>query len=151
MKRSRNQEFVLGVTTIAILALLLGTVVFVRPLFRARGRDVVIRFAHEDGMAPLKVGSAVVLGGAMQVGTVRNVRVVQAESTPAAPEKRIYFEVRAQISAGVPLYGDCEITTGQPAIGGAGYVLIVNVGTPGVALEEPLIGKPPQSFGAAIN
>jgi ABC-type transporter Mla subunit MlaD len=150
--RQRQQDFVLGLTAIVFLGLFLGTVIFLYPNLGARGQELVIHFRHEDGMAPLKPGSAVLLGGSIAVGHVRDIHIAAVQDKPGAgrPEHTI-FVVRTEVEAGLKLYGDCQITTDQPAIGGSGFVTILNVGTPGHLLVQPIEGRAPQSFQAAIG
>ena len=153
MKKTRNQDFVLGLTTLVVIALLVSTVLFIYPLLRGGGREIVVYFDHERGMAPLKEGSPVILGGALTVGSVTHVEIHQIEPTAQSGRKHpeTVFAVRAEISPDVPLYGGCKITTDQPAIGGSGSVSILHVGVPGRELEQPIHGLPPQSLAAAIS
>ena len=146
----RGENFALGLTTIALLALVLGTVLFLYPALRGGGRAVEIHFRHEDGMAPLKAGSMVLLADAVDVGRVRSVQIREYPATASQPARTV-FVVAAEIREDVPLYGECRITTNQPAIGGSGYLSILRVGTPGKPLKEPIEGLPPQTFQAAIG
>lgn len=146
----RKQDFVLGLATIGMLALFLGTILFLYPLFKTTGKRVEIHFPHTEGLAPLKPGSQVILGGSLTVGRVVEVKLQEVTPTPTAPDP-VVFAVTAEIDRAVELFGDCKITSDQPAIGGNGFVSILDVGTPGVALQEPIHGLPPQSFAAAIG
>ncbi|MCK4343543.1 MAG: hypothetical protein KAY37_17660 [Phycisphaerae bacterium] len=150
--KQRSQDFALGLTVIVVLGLFLGTIIFLYPLFHARGWELEIHFSHEHGMAPLKSGSAVILGGSMEVGRVREVRV-EREVTYSldGQEEHTVFVVMAEVNKDVKLHGNCQITTDQPAIGGNGFVSILNVGTPDVPLTGPIQGLPPQSLAAAIG
>jgi ABC-type transporter Mla subunit MlaD len=151
MKR-RRQDFALGLTAIVFVAAFLATVLFLYPSMQTGGRPVEIRFPHEEGLAPLKVGSSVLLSGSIEVGRVTDLQIEQLlVPTPLSPQKRTFFVVKADIRKDVPLYGNCKITTDQPAIGGNGFVSILNVGTPDVPLTGPVIGLPPQSLSAAIS
>jgi ABC-type transporter Mla subunit MlaD len=150
--KQRQQDFALGLAAIVFVALFLATVIFLYPRMQAAGREVVIRFPHEEGLAPLKVGSPVMLAGSFEVGRVRDLHVEQLFVPGAGgPQKRTFFVVHAEIREDVALYGNCQITTDQPAIGGAGFVSILNVGTPDVPLSGPVNGLPPQSLSAAIS
>lgn len=150
--KQRKQDFALGMTAIVVLGVFLGTILFIYPALQARGRTVQIHFRHEVGMAPLKRGSAVLLGGSLEVGRVRDVRIVQEpDPNPPAGRQRTVFVVEAELRRNFPLYGNCEITTDQPAIGGSGFVTIISVGTPGVPLPRVIEGQPPQSFAATLG
>ncbi len=46
MKKTRNQDFVLGLTTLVVIALLVSTVLFIYPLLRGGGREIVVYFDH---------------------------------------------------------------------------------------------------------
>lgn len=151
--KHRQQDFVLGLVLIAILAVFLGTFLFVYPRFGAPVRKITIQFKHEDGMAPVKSGSPVTLGGAMQVGKVKDVRrEIIHNNKPGLPKTQLVILVDAEVDESLPLYRDCQITTDQPPVGGAGAVVILTIGTPesGLALDT-FVGLPPQSFAAAIG
>ncbi len=150
--KQRRQDFALGLAAIVFVAVFLATVLFLYPRMQTGGRIVEIRFPHEEGLAPLKVGSPVMLSGSLEVGGVHDLQIEQL-LVPAAqgPQKRTFFVVKASIRDDVALYGNCQITTDQPAIGGNGFVSILNVGTPDVPLTGPIIGLPPQSLSAAIS
>lgn len=149
--KQRQQDFALGVTALVFLALFLGTILFLYPLFHARGNVIAIQFPHEQGMAPLSRGSLVRLGGALEVGRVIDVQIATAPNSAAPDTQQTVFLVSAEIDADVDLYGNCRITTDQPAIGGDGFLTILSVGTPDVPLAQPIAGLPPQSFQAAIG
>jgi ABC-type transporter Mla subunit MlaD len=150
--KGRTQDFALGLTAIVVLALFVGTILFLYPALRGGGHVVEVHFPHEGGMAPLKAGSAVLLGGAQEVGRVREVRIRQLQQPrTTAGGLQTVFAVKLELNKDVPLYGNCEISTDQPAVGGAGFVSILNVGTPDVPLKEPVQGLPPQSLAAAIG
>ncbi len=151
MKQQKKQDFALGLTTIILLGLFLGTLLFIYPLFHARGQRVEILFPHTAGMAPLKPGSNVVLGGSLPVGEVRAVTTKTMPATTSGGSPEIVFSVDVELDRDIPIYGNCEVTTDQPAIGGAGFVTIVSLGTPAVPLTGPIKGQPPQSFSAAIG
>lgn len=151
--KSRKQDFLLGLTAILFLALLVGTVIFLAPSFEGPTRIVHVYFPHELGMAPLKEGSQVLLSGAVQVGSVAKVepRELKLDSNPRTPPQTVIF-VEAEVSADIPLYGNCEITTDMPLVGGSGTLVISNVGTPGVPLPPgPIEGRPPQGMAALSN
>jgi len=153
MKRRAN-DFALGLTTLAALALCVGTILFLRPGFADGARIVTIRFPHDRGMAPLERGSAVLLGGAVPVGEVRDIAIREVEAPPGAPRPReVVFDVTVALRDDVKLYEGCVITTRQPAVGGAGYVDVVSVGRLGAELPagQPVRGGPPQSLAAAIG
>ena len=150
--KQRKQDFALGLTAIVLLALFVATILFVYPMFHARGQEITIHFRHEAGMTPLKEGSLVILGGSQEVGRVLDIKIDQvADCERTDGGKCTVFVVRAEINDGVPLFGDCAITTDQPAIGGAGFVSIIAVGSPDVPLTQPIAGLPPQSLSAAIG
>lgn len=148
----RKQNFALGLTAIVFLALFIATVIFLYPVFKPGGKRITVLFRHDEGMAPLKQGSPVLLGGSLEVGRVA--RVGREERTPPDNPNRprnTYFVVELEIARDLNLYGDCRITTGEPAIGGSGFVLINDVGDPNEPLEEPVVGHPPQSLAAFIG
>jgi len=149
--KQKKQDFALGLTAIVLLALFLGTLLFIYPMFHARGRRLEILFPHTAGMAPLKPGSNVLLGGSLPIGEVLAIstKTLPPAASDAAPE--IAFCVDVEIDRDIPIYGNCEIATDQPAIGGSGYVTITSLGTPNVPLSGPVKGQPPQSFSAAVG
>jgi hypothetical protein len=150
--KKRRQDFALGLAAIVFVAGFLGTVLFLYPRMSAGGHAIEIRFPHEEGLAPLKAGSAVLLAGSLEIGRVSEVGVKQLTvPTAEGPRQRTFFVVKADIQSDVPLYGNCQVTTDQPAIGGNGFVSILNVGTPDVPLSGPITGLPPQSFSAAVS
>lgn len=150
MKR-KQQDFILGLTTLAFAALFLGTVLFLYPLFQEPGRALTVIFPHESGMAPLKEGSAVKLGGSINVGRVTAVRTDVRENPRMPGHETTVFVVDTEIDPTLQIHGNCRITTDQPAIGGSGYLTILHLGTPDVPLEQPIIGLPPQSLSAAVG
>ncbi len=150
----RINDLALGLTTLGVLALFVGTILFLRPLFESGGRIVTIHFPHDRGMAPLERGSAVLLGSSVTVGKVRDIAIRKVDAPHGAPRPReVVFEVTATLRDDVRLNEGCVITTGQPAVGGAGYVDILNVGRLGAELPagQPVRGAPPQSLAAAIG
>ncbi|MEW6252435.1 MAG: hypothetical protein AB1716_17490 [Planctomycetota bacterium] len=150
MKRKR-QNLALGLATLLFLALFLASFVFVYPALReVHGRTVSVIFPHEEGMAPIGPGTPVLLAGALDVGRVRSVWFDQRPPRPEAAADLV-FVVDLEIREDVPLYGDAEVTTGQPPVGGAAYVVISDIGTPGVPLEGALVGQPPASLSGAIG
>jgi ABC-type transporter Mla subunit MlaD len=148
--KSRQQDFVLGIVVIAFLGLFLGTIVFIYPRLRGATRPITVHFRHEDGVAPLKPGSLVMLSGALQVGKVTQVTRELVRAAPDAPG-RLLIVVEAEIEADLKLYEHCQITTDQPPVGGGGTLVILNVGRPPELAPEPIQGLPPQGFAAAIN
>lgn len=146
----RRQDFALGLASILFLGLFVATILFLFPIFQEQGRPIVIHFDHEEGMAPLSPGGAVILGGSLQVGTVTNV-YPQEIADPNTGAKRTVFVVETEIRPDVPLYGNAVIATDQPAIGGPGFVSIISVGDPNVPLKQPIAGQPPRSLAASIS
>lgn len=143
----------MGVVVLAFLGLFVGTVLFVYPSLGVDTRQVTVRFRHDEGVAPLKPGSPVMLSGALQVGKVTDVRK-QRETieTVAGLQEQLLIVVEAEIEADLTLYSDCRITTDQPPVGGGGVLVILNVGTPTApVVVGPLEGLPPQSLAAAIG
>jgi ABC-type transporter Mla subunit MlaD len=151
--KSRRQDLVLGVVVLAFLGLFVGTVLFVYPSLGAETRRITVRFAHEEGVAPLKPSSPVMLSGALQVGKVTDVRKeLDTVETPTGPQERLLIVVEAEIEADLQLYQNCKITTDQPPVGGGGVLVILNVGSPTADVATgPLDGLPPQSLAAAIS
>lgn len=147
---TRKQDFALGLTAIVFLVLFVGTVLFLASTRRGATRTIVVHFRHEEGLAPLKPGSLVLLSGALEVGQVKSVEPLELGAGPgASAERRTVIAVEAEIEERIPLYGNCEITTDMPLVGGSGTMVIVNVGTPDVPLpDEPLAGRPPQGMAA---
>ncbi len=148
--KRRKQDFLLGLAAIVFLALFIVTVLFLAQPRAGPTRTVVVHFYHEAGLAPLKKGSQVLLSGAIRVGEVTDVQVRQvapADNHGAAP--RTVVEAVAEIDQSLPLYGNCEITSDMPLIGGTGTMVISNVGTPGIPLPAgPIEGLPPQGLAA---
>lgn len=151
---TRSQNAILGLTTIGMVVLFLGTIYFLAPAMRFATRDLEVHFRHDEGLAPLKVGSPVILSGALEVGKVTGLRTEQRidAQTPTAPPK-LFIIVDAAIDRDLILYQDCLITTDQPAVGGGGSLVILSVGTPPTLLDprKPLVGLPSQSFAATIS
>ena len=149
--KTRNQDFLLGLAAILFLALFLVTLLVLVPSLRApETRTVVIHFRHEDGLAPIKPGSLVLLSGAIEVGHVSKVEVRETEiESPRGRHRRTIVVATAEINRDIPLYGNCEVRTDMPLIGGSGTVVINNVGTPDVPLPAgPIEGLPPQGMAA---
>jgi ABC-type transporter Mla subunit MlaD len=150
--RSRRQDFVLGVVVLVFLGLFVGTVLFVYPSLGGKTRPITVRFRHDEGVAPLKPGSPVMLSGALQVGKVSDVTMQRdTVKTAAGPQEQLLIVVTAEIEADLQLYTNCQITTDQPPVGGSGVLVILNVGTPPKLASGPIDGLPPQSFAAAIG
>lgn len=143
----------LGLVVLAFLALFVGTLLFVYPSLAGATRPISIRFRHDEGVAPLKPGSAVMLSGALEVGRIVDVRKERATvQTSAGPLDHLFIIVDAQIQADLELYDDCQITTDQPPVGGSGVVVILDVGTPDAGPARlPIAGLPPRSLAAAIG
>ena len=148
--KTRNQDFALGLTVIVFLALFLVTIFFLAPSLGGATRPIVVHFRHVDGLAPLKAGSLVLLSGAIEIGQVTSVEIREVEiESPSGSRRQTIIVARAEIDESLSLYGDCEITTDVPLIGGNGTMVIVNVGTPGVPLPPDHIdGQPPQGMAA---
>lgn len=150
--KSGRQDFVLGVVVLAFLGLFVGTVLFVYPSLKGETRQVTVRFRHDEGVAPLKVGSPVMLSGALQVGKVTDVRKEYGTvETAAGLQEHLLIVVEAQVEADLELYENCEITTDQPPVGGGGVLVILHIGTPPTLASGPIDGLPPQSLAAAIG
>jgi ABC-type transporter Mla subunit MlaD len=151
--KQHQENFLLGLATILFVTLFIASVLFLYPRMQTGGKIVVIHFEQKDGMAPLKAGNPVLLSDAVQVGRVTDIDIRQLRdgATTAPASRRTVFVVRTEVNAEVPLYGNAKITTNQPAIGGVGYVSILDVGTPDVPLKGPIDGLPPLSFAAAIS
>ena len=152
--KARQQNFVLGIVVIAFLGLFLGTILFIYPALQYGTRPIVLHFRHEDGVAPLKPGSPVLLSGALEVGKVTDVRPenVMVRSEQGVHEQ-LMIVVEAEIQEEFELFEGCRITTNEPAVGGSGFVVILNVGTPGRPLDptRPIEGLPPESLSATIS
>ena len=151
MKTSR-QDFILGIVVLAFLALFVGTVMFVYPSLHGEMRTIEVRFRHDLGVAPLKVGSPVMLSGALEVGKVVEVGMINAPiNTPAGKQEHLLIAVKAEIDANLALYADCQIASDQPPVGGGGVLVILDVGSPPELAPDVIEGLPPQSFAAAIG
>ncbi len=150
---TRGQHFLLGLVTLGFLALFVGSILFLYPRLRQSTAPLTVHFRHDEGVAPLKVGSPVLLSAAMQVGTVTRIRRENINvGGGAAPKYELRIIVDAQIESDLQLWDGVKITTDQPPVGGAGFVVILDVGQTGKELpNEPILGLPPQSFGAAIG
>ncbi len=158
--QSHRQDFVLGLVVLALLGLLVGTVLFIYPQLGVETRTIEVRFRHEEGVAPVKPGSAVMLGGALQVGKVVDV-TMKTDDVPGAdgtPVKDLMIYVTAEIDADLPLYRNCRITTEQPPVGGGGILLILDAGQPDDPQQpqkflatSPIDGLPPTGLSAAIR
>jgi len=149
----RRQDFALGLTAIVMLAVLLGTLLFLYPNLSLNRKHLVVQFQHELGLAPLKPGSPVVLAGALDVGRVTRVYAKNIASPTEPAESDLYVVVEAELDPNVELYSDCRITSDEPPVGGSGVLVILDVGTPGKPLAEgqAVRGLPPQSLAAVIG
>lgn len=155
MKKTRRNDFLLGLTAILIAAGFVATVLFLTPTLGEPTRDITVRFRHKDGMAPLKPGSPVVLAGALQVGKVTS---VDLRDLPVGTPRReslseLHILVTAAVRRDLTLFENCQITTDQPAVGGGGSLVILDVGSPPRVLLDThtVTGLPPQSFAATIS
>ncbi len=150
--KSRRQDLVLGIVVLVFLGLFVATVLFVYPSLAGETAEVIVRFRHDEGLAPLKPGSPVMLSGALQVGKVTEVRKEHDEiDTPAGRQRLLLIVVEAEIITDLELYSDCQITTDQPPVGGGGMLVILSVGTSGTLVSGPIVGLPPQSLAAVIG
>jgi ABC-type transporter Mla subunit MlaD len=150
--KSRRQDLVLGIVVLAFLGLFVATVLFVYPSLAGETTQIVVRFRHDEGVAPLKPGSPVMLSGALEVGKVTDVRKEYDEiDTPAGRQRLLLIVVEAEVVADLELYSDCQITTDQPPVGGGGVLVILSVGTAGERVSGPIEGLPPQSLAAVIG
>lgn len=150
--KSRRQDFVLGIVVLVFVGLFVGTVLFVYPALRGETRQITVRFRHDEGVAPLKPGSPVMLSGALEVGKVTTVgKQRDTIETAAGPQEHLLIVVDAEIEADLDLYANCQITTDQPPVGGGGVVVILSVGTPPALAPDQIDGLPPQSLAAAIG
>lgn len=164
--KQRTQNFILGLTTIGFFALFMMTITFLYPMMRLPGQSYTVYFPHDAGLAPLKKGSPVMLGSAIEKGRVTDLRVTKLPD-PNNPggTRELVFLVEFELDSDVTLWGDCYITTDQPALGGNGFLSIVSVGTDGVPHPpeisidvgtlfqrkiRPFHGKPPQSFQSVV-
>ncbi len=152
--KSRREDFVLGLVVLVFLGLFVGTMLFVYPRLGVHTRKITVRFRHEQGVAPLKEGSAVMLSGALQVGKVSRVWMKSDEVRGAGgkPLRDLMIYVDADIDADLVLHEDCRITTDQPPVGGGGVLVILDVGAADAPPAPATIdGLPPQSLAAAIG
>jgi len=150
--KSRRQDLTLGIVVLVFVGLFVATVLFVYPSLAGETAKVIVRFRHEEGLAPLKPGSPVMLSGALQVGKVTNIRKEYDEvDTPAGRQRLLLIVVEAEIATDLELYSDCQITTDQPPVGGGGMLVILSVGTSGMLASGPIAGLPPQSLAAVIG
>ena len=140
MKRQRH-DFVLGLAAMLFVALFIVTFFFLNPFQRSDTKRIVVQFRHADGVAPIKPGSPVLLSGALDVGQVTGLhaRTITVTLPDGRETTELMLVAEADINTDIDLYGDCQITTDQPAVGGAGFLVILDVGTPGTPLEA---GKP---------
>lgn len=154
MKSRARQDLLLGTIVITTLALFLGTTLFLYPRFTDDARKYRVYFPHAEGVAPLKPGSAVLLSGSINVGKVTSVKLERVDvPTPRGSQQVLAIVIEAAIATYVDLFEDCVISSDQPPVGGGGYLVIRDVGTPGKTPigESSLIrGQPPQSFASAI-
>lgn len=151
---SRRNDFLLGLATICFLALFLGTILFLYPSFRKGQTRIVVHFRHDEGIAPLKPGGQVLLSGALQIGTITDVRAEEIVNQKLSePGTELMIVVEAEIRDDIRLHGNCAIASDQPMVGGPGFLVILNVGSPDVPrnADQPIRGLPPQSLAAAIS
>jgi ABC-type transporter Mla subunit MlaD len=149
---SRNQDFTLGLTVIALFGLFLVSFFFLMrsPLLGPAQQTIELHFSLEEGMAPLAKSSPVLLRDAYKIGEVTSIELASGDAD--FPNQPIIV-VEAVIDAQIKLYSDCRITTNQPVIGGGGFVSILDVGniTAGEITEDYIRGQRPQSLQAAIG
>lgn len=152
--KTRQQDFLLGLIVLVVLGVFVGTFLMVYPRYGGPTKKITVRFKHEEGVAPLKEGSPVSLGGAMNVGKVTSLRREVVRNDKAGlPPLQLLIIVDALIDDDLPLYRDCQISTDQPPVGGGGTLVILSVGSPdkGLLGEGVADGMPPQSLAAAIS
>lgn len=152
--KSNRHDFTLGLFVIAATVLLVGSILFIYPRLPSDTRPITVRFAHDDGLAPIKPASPVMLGGAVEIGKVRSVgREIVTQRTAAGEHPRLMITVVADIASDIELYRDCRITTDQPPVGGPGVLVVLSVGRPdaGRVGAEPIDGLPAQSLAASIG
>jgi ABC-type transporter Mla subunit MlaD len=152
--KTKQQDFILGLVILGVIAVFVGTFLFVYPHYGGPTKKITVRFKHEEGVAPLKEGSPVSLGGAMQVGKVTALRRdLVRNDKPGLPPSQLLIVVEARIDEDLPLYRDCEISTDQPPVGGGGTLVILSIGSSdkGLVGETVIDGLPPQSLAAAIS
>lgn len=152
--RTKRQDFILGLFVLAALGVFAGSILFIYPSVGGDTRRIMVRFAHDEGVAPLKPASAVLLSGAVQVGKVQ--RVAREHVTVERGGRRVdqlMIVVEADVARDLPLYQNCRITTDQPPVGGPGVMVILSIGTPesGEAGQTPIQGLPAQSLAASIG
>lgn len=160
---ARRDDFILGLTALLLIALLVGTILFLNPGIEGATRRLSVYFPHREGLAPIKKGSPVVLGGVLTVGKVADVRSAEMEMTGpggralkdanGAPVRELVIVVDADVQRDLPLHDDCMITSDQPPVGGNGLLAIIDAGTPSRPLlgDGAIRGLPPQSLAAAIS
>lgn len=151
---SRRQDFLLGLVVLAFIALAVGTVVFIYPSLGVSTRKVVAQFRHDRGVAPVQPTSPVMLSGALRVGAVTDVAKRLVDLGPGEGGVQLMIVVTMEVDSDLVLYENCEIVTDQPPVGGAGVVVIRNVGTPGrnpIGPDQVIMGQPAQSLAATIG
>lgn len=148
--KPRKQDFLLGLAVIVFLVLFLITVLFLARPRLGPTRPIMVIFPQEEAIAPVAKGSDVLLSGAVKVGQVTAVHFAEMNvESPRGSHANLVVEVDALIEKALPLYGDCQITTEMPLIGGTGTLVILNVGTPGVPLPPgPIRGLPAEGVAA---
>lgn len=154
--KPRRGDLLLGSVAIAILALFVVTFRFIHTVSEAPMRKIVVHFRHDEGVAPVKPGSPVMLGGAMQVGKVTRIDRIMPRPRQAPDERppTLTIVVEAEVEEILTLYRDVQITSDQGFVGGMGILLILSVGTPGPGRElgdAPIQGLPPVSFAATMG
>ncbi len=150
--KTKNQDFMLGLAVIALVALFLASFFFLydSKIFKPPTQTITVRFALDKGMARLSEGGEVLLRGALAVGKITSVEIQRGESGESLGIPSII--VTAEIREDVTLFQDCRITTNEPVIGGSGFLVILDVGSPTLGAAPPLIeGERPQSLSAAIG
>lgn len=149
--KQRNQDLLLGVTAIVMFSLGLATFLFLYDTTPPNVREITIEFRHREGMVPLVKGSPVLLANAVSVGRVMEVNVEQIQAEYGLDT---FIIVKALVQNDLPIYKNAKINTNQPAVGGNGYINIVDLGNPdAVALadDDVIRGQPPESFAAVIS
>lgn len=150
--KTRRQDLVLGIVVLAFLGMFVGTILFIYPSLSGDTKTIFVRFPHDEGVAPLKPGSPVMLSGALQVGKVVDVVMEYTEVDVAGERHReLLIVVKAEVAAELQLFEDCQITTDQPPVGGGGVMVILSVGRSGAPAPDRIDGLPPQSLAAAIG
>ncbi|MBN2445256.1 MAG: hypothetical protein JXO22_00905 [Phycisphaerae bacterium] len=152
--KGRSQDFVLGLTVIALFALFLVSFFYLSDAALGGGerRSIEVRFPLQTGMAPLKPGSVVLLRGAVDVGAVTYVKIEPGDQAGEAQLPVIV--VRADVDVIVPLYTDCRISTSEAMLGGTATLVIIDVGSPAAGelkSDKFVLGERPQSLQAAIG